>query len=247
MKSALAALLIAVVLVPCAHAGDDFHGLPPAGAAAQGASKIAVCAACHGTNGIGMTPLYPNLAGQKYDYILKQLENFRSGARKQSVMSGMAMTIPHSSQHANLKDIAAYFAGLKPMWAAAATQAAATAQQIKSGKQIYEDGVAGKDIPACAACHGMNGTGNGPMAIPALAGQHPLYVLGELQRFADGKRANSPGHVMHTIARRMNAAEKNAVAAYLAQMKPGAALGTGPKDFTEYAQLHGAAGAAKVH
>ena len=65
MKSALAALLIAVVLVPCAHAGDDFHGLPPAGAAAPGASQNSVCAACPGTNRLGMTPLVPNLGGPK--------------------------------------------------------------------------------------------------------------------------------------------------------------------------------------
>jgi len=94
MKSALAALLVAVLVAPLAQAKVDYHGLPPAGAAAQGATKIAVCAACHGSNGIGSTPAYPNLAGQQYTYILKQLENFRSGARKNSIMSSMAMTIP---------------------------------------------------------------------------------------------------------------------------------------------------------
>ncbi len=246
MKSALAALLVAVLLVPSAYAKDDYHGLPPAGAAAQGASKIAVCAACHGANGIGMSPLYPNLAGQKYNYILKQLENFRSGARKSSIMSGMAMTIAPSPHHANLKDIAAYFSQLKPMSAypAAPGTPAADPAQLALGKVIYDRGVVADNIPACAACHGLGGEGNGPMAIPALAGQHAAYVVKQLQQFASGARANSPGHVMHTIARAMSAAQESAVAAYLQQLNPDSTLGLGPKDFTHYAQTLAAPGAA---
>ncbi len=238
MKSALAALLVAALVIPPVFAKDDFHGLPPAGAAAQGASKVAVCAACHGTNGIGMTPAYPNLAGQKYNYILKQLENFRGGVRKSSIMSSMAMTIPPSTDHANLKDIAAYFSHLPAMWTVAAAPGAksANAAQISLGKTIYERGVAGENIPACAACHELGGEGNGPMAIPALAGQHAAYVVSQLQRFASGKRHNSPGHVMHTIARAMTAAQDSAVAAYLQQLDPRSTLGMGPKNLTEYAQ-----------
>lgn len=71
MKSALAALLVAVLVVPSVYGKDDYHGLPPAGAAAQGAAKITVCAACHGVNGIGVTPVLANLAGQNYNYLRK--------------------------------------------------------------------------------------------------------------------------------------------------------------------------------
>ena len=248
MKSALVALLIAVAILPPVYGKDDYHGLPPAGAATQGATLLAVCAACHGMNGIGMSPTHPNLAGQGYNYILKQLENFRSGARKSSVMNGMAMTIPPSPAHANLKAIAAYFSQLKPMWTyAAAVPVPATPEQLRLGKVIYEQGVAAEGLPACAACHGLNGEGNGPMAIPALAGQHAPYMLGELQRFASGRRTNSPGQVMYTIARTMTADEQNAVIAYLATLNPEQVLGTGPKNFTAYAQLHGATGAPKAH
>lgn len=238
MKSALGALLLAALLVPAAYGKDDYHGLPPAGAAAQGAGKITVCAACHGVNGIGVTPAHPNLAGQNYNYLLKELEDFRSGARTSSIMSGMAMTIPPSPANTNLKDIAAYFAELRPMWAYAPAPSAppAAPDEIALGKVIYERGVAGKGIPACAACHGLSGEGNEPMAIPALAGQHAPYLVTQLVRFATGKRSNSPGHVMHTIARAMNAAEDAAVAAYLQQLNPDTTLGIGPKDFTEYAR-----------
>ena len=248
MKSALAALLIAIAILPPVYGKDDYHGLPPAGAATQGAALLAVCAACHGMNGIGMSPTHPNLAGQGYNYILKELENFRSGARKSSIMTGMAMTIPPSPKHANLKDIAAYFSQLTPMWTYVAVGAVpATAAQLKLGKIIYRRGNAAEGLPACAACHGLNGEGNGPMAIPALAGQHAPYMLGELQRFASGRRTNSPGQVMYTISRAMTADEENAVIAYLAQMHPDQVLGMGPKNFTAYAQLHGAPAAPKAH
>ncbi len=237
MKSALAALLVAVLAVPSVYGKDDYHGLPPAGAAAQGAAKITVCAACHGVNGIGVTPAHPNLAGQNYNYLLKELENFRSGARTSSIMSGMAMTIPPSPANANLKDIAAYFSKLRPMWAYATAPGApaASPDEIALGKVIYERGIAGENIPSCAACHGLAGEGNGPMAIPALAGQHAPYLVAQLVRFADGKRSNSPGNVMYTIARAMTAAQDTAVAAYLQQLNPNTTLGIGPKDFTEYA------------
>lgn len=245
MKSVLAALLVAVLAAPAVHAKADYHGLPPAGAAAKGATRVAVCAACHGSNGISVSAAYPNLAGQQYNYILKQLENFRSGARKNAIMSTMAMTIPPSKDHANLKDIAAYFSRLTPMSAhVAAPGGAAASRQIELGRIIYDRGVAGKDIPSCAACHGLGGEGNGPMAIPELAGQHAAYVVAQLEQFASGARHNSPGRVMHAIARAMNATQEAAVAAYVRQLVPAATLGIGPKDFPEYAKTLSAGGKA---
>ena len=237
MKPVLAALLVAVMAAPAVYAKADYHGLPPAGAAAKGATLVAVCAACHGSNGISVSPAYPNLAGQQYNYILKQLENFRSGARKNAIMSTMAMTIPPSKDHANLKDIAAYFSRLSPMSAHLASPggAAASSQQLELGRSIYDRGVAGKGIPSCAACHGLGGEGNGPMAIPVLAGQHSAYVVAQLEQFASGARHNSPGHVMHAIARAMNAVQEAAVAAYVRQLDPATTLGIGPKDFPAYA------------
>jgi cytochrome c553 len=245
MKPVLAALLVAVLTAPAAYAKADYHGLPPAGAAAKGASLVAVCAACHGSNGISVSAAYPNLAGQQYNYILKQLENFRSGARKNAIMSTMAMTIPPAKAHANLKDIAAFFSRLTPMWVHPASPAGAApaAQQIELGRAIYDRGVAGKDIPSCAACHGLGGEGNGPMAIPVLAGQHAAYVVTQLEQFASGARHNSPGHVMHTIARAMNAAQEAAVAAYVRQLDPATTLGIGPKDLRAYAKALAASGA----
>jgi len=76
---------------------------------AAGKAASAVCAACHGANGISMIPMYPNLAGQKEAYLVKQLKDFKSGARKDPVMSAMAMPLTD----ADIANVSAYFASLK--------------------------------------------------------------------------------------------------------------------------------------
>jgi cytochrome c553 len=74
-----------------------------------GKAKSATCAACHGANGISMIPMYPNLAGQKEAYLVKQLIAFKSGERKDPVMSAMAMPLSDT----DIANVSAYFASLK--------------------------------------------------------------------------------------------------------------------------------------
>ncbi len=76
---------------------------------AAGKAKAATCAGCHGVNGISAVPMYPNLAGQKAQYIVKQLKDFKSGARKDPVMSGMAAPL----SEADMENLAAYYESLK--------------------------------------------------------------------------------------------------------------------------------------
>ncbi|HHB12706.1 MAG TPA: cytochrome c [Chromatiales bacterium] len=79
-----------------------------AGDAAAGKAKSAACAGCHGANGVSAVPNYPNLAGQKEAYLVKQLKDFKSGARKDPTMS--AMVAPLSD--ADIENLAAYYASL---------------------------------------------------------------------------------------------------------------------------------------
>lgn len=80
-----------------------------AGDAAAGKAKSVVCAACHGADGNSSNPLWPNLAGQHAPYMVKQLKDFKSGARKDPVMAPMAA--PLSDQ--DMENLAAYFASQK--------------------------------------------------------------------------------------------------------------------------------------
>ncbi len=80
-----------------------------AGDAAAGKTKASACVACHGMNGIGTQPLYPNLAGQKEAYIAQTLKGFRSGERTNAIMNAMAKPL----SDADIDNLAAYFSGLK--------------------------------------------------------------------------------------------------------------------------------------
>ncbi|HEX5515110.1 MAG TPA: cytochrome c [Gammaproteobacteria bacterium] len=77
---------------------------------AAGKAKSAVCAACHGENGIGLAPMYPNLAGQKEQYLVKQTKAFRDGGRQDPMMSPMATGLTD----ADIANLAAYYSSLKP-------------------------------------------------------------------------------------------------------------------------------------
>ncbi len=76
---------------------------------AAGKAKSAMCAACHGANGISQIPMYPNLAGQKSQYLVKQLKAFKDGTRKDPVMSPMAAPL----SDADIVNLSAYYESLK--------------------------------------------------------------------------------------------------------------------------------------
>lgn len=80
-----------------------------AGDAAAGKSKSSLCASCHGATGISANDLWPNLAGQKAGYVVKQLKALRDGTRVDPMMSPMAKTL--SDQ--DIEDLAAYYSSLK--------------------------------------------------------------------------------------------------------------------------------------
>jgi len=79
-----------------------------AGDLAAGKSKAASCSGCHGANGISANPLWPNLAGQKEAYLVKQLKAFRDGSRSDPMMTPMAKPL----SGADIENLAAYFSSL---------------------------------------------------------------------------------------------------------------------------------------
>ena len=103
MKRQILTLLSALALATAANVSIA------GGNASAGKAKTASCAGCHGPKGISMIPMYPNLAGQKEAYLVKQIKNFKEGVRKDPTMN--AMTKPLSDTDIN--NIAAYYASLK--------------------------------------------------------------------------------------------------------------------------------------
>jgi cytochrome c553 len=97
-------LILAVVTATVMMASPVF-----AGDAAAGKGKSVICAACHGANGISAIPTYPNLAGQKEAYLVKQLTEFKSGKRDNAIMKGMVMALTPT----DMENLAAYYANMK--------------------------------------------------------------------------------------------------------------------------------------
>lgn len=162
-----------------------------------------VCAACHAPDGNSVISLNPKLAGQHPEYLEKQLAEFKSGQRANAVMTGIASTLNEE----DMKNLANYFSAQKLTLGQAKTNAAGSL-----GEKIYRGGIAATNVPACAACHGANGSGL-PKQFPRLSGQHADYTLAQLRTFRTGERANAP--MMMGIAAKMTDAEMAAVADYI--------------------------------
>jgi len=77
--------------------------------AAAGKAKSAMCAACHGMDGRSKIPMYPHLAGQQEQYLVKQLKDFKAGVRKDPVMEPMTKAL----SDADIANLAAYYARMK--------------------------------------------------------------------------------------------------------------------------------------
>ena len=176
------------------------------GSVAAGQAKAAVCAGCHGADGNGgADPLWPKLAGQDANYIAKQLADFKSGARKDPIMAGMAAPLSKT----DMQNIGAYYASLD-----ARPGIARDAQLAKLGEKIYRGGNAKMDVSACMSCHGPSGHGI-PPRFPRVSGQNAAYAHKQLLAFKAGSRAND-GDTMTRIAFRMSEQEIKAVSEYMA-------------------------------
>jgi cbb3-type cytochrome c oxidase subunit III len=204
-----ASLLIAAALVApvvSAHANEPAKAAKPDLAKGE-ASFTAVCAACHGADGNSGTPVNPKLAQQHPDYIVKQLQEFKSGKRANAVMSGMAATLSDD----DMKNIAAWVGSKK-----AKTGFAKDKELVTLGERIYRGGIADRQIAACAGCHTPNGAGI-PSQYPRLSGQHAEYTAAQLTSFRDGVRKNSVQ--MAQVAAKLNDREIKAVADYIAGLR----------------------------
>jgi len=197
----------------CAGAASAQAPAKPDAAKGQGIASQ-VCAACHAADGNSAAPANPKLAGQSYDYLRKQLGNFKAqggkkAARENPVMAGMVANL----SAADMQDVAAYFAAQKLKPAVAKDKDLAAL-----GQKIYRGGNAATGVAACAGCHGPSGAGI-PAQYPRVSGQFAEYVELQLKAFRAGTRANDPNGMMRGVAARMTDREIQGVAEYVAGLR----------------------------
>ena len=182
-----------------------FSNASAQGDAEAGQAKSALCGSCHGTDGNSQIAINPKLAGQSAKYMVKQLQDFKSGARPGATMSAMVLSL--SDQ--DMEDIAAYYASQET------TVGGASPESIEIAETIYRAGIKDLSVAACSACHGPGGSGNEPAGFPALSGQHAEYTLQQLKDFRSGVRANDASGMMQTLVERMTDKELEAIASYV--------------------------------
>lgn len=174
-----------------------------------------VCAACHGADGNSVASANPKIAGQIPEYLQKQLFDFKAQdggkpVRESAIMNGMVANL----SDADVKGLAAYYAGQAQKPAAAGDKDLAT-----QGQKLWRGGDIPHGIPACAGCHGPAGAGI-PAQFPRLSGQFAEYIAAQLTAFREGKRANDRNGVMRGVAAHMNDGQIRAVAEYAAGLRP---------------------------
>ncbi|HUD42846.1 MAG TPA: c-type cytochrome [Dokdonella sp.] len=221
----LQALALAVLGAPAAAA--DFVDLrriePVSGDAAAGAQKAAaLCFACHGADGISPVPMFPNLAGQRADYLYQELLRYKSGSRPDSPMTALVQPL----EDADLRNLAVHYAALAANVPAPAEPPAP--DLLARGGTLYRQGDPGRGVPPCQGCHGADANGH-PLAdatarspyraYPLLYGQHAAYVATRLRDYRSGALAHtSNDFIMTGVAQRLDDASIDALAAWLGNL-----------------------------
>jgi cytochrome c553 len=189
---------------------------PITGDAPAGQAKSAVCAACHGPQGVAIAPNFPNLAGQSATYLYVQLKTLKNGQRSDPIMSGQAATL----SDADMRNLATYYASLP-------AKPAGHADAASRGGQLFLEGDPVQGVPPCQGCHGP--TGQGPRIYPSdapqppwstfprLRGQSAIYVTKALGDFSSGARSGtSNALIMHGVAQTLGDADIQALSTYIA-------------------------------
>ena len=187
-----------------------------AGDAETGQIKSATCMGCHSLAGNSETASFPKLAGQGEVYLLKQLQNFKSGERNNAIMAGVASLLSEQ----DMMDIAAYYS----IQNISENSAKGDAETIELGRKIYIGGKMDTQTSACIACHGPKGLGIPTAGFPSLSAQHAEYIAVQLKAFRqysineqtgsdDVSRTNE---MMVNVAKGLTTVEIEALAQYIA-------------------------------
>jgi cytochrome c553 len=206
LASSFALATAALLAAPANAAGPAKPAFKPDLAKGQ-AVATQVCAACHSFDGSRGAPANPIIAGQHPEYLVKQLQEFKSGKRKNAIMAGFAATLSED----DMRHVSAFYASKS-----AKPGAAKSKDTIRLGERIWRGGIAEKMVPACAGCHGPTGAGI-PSQYPRLAGQHGDYTVTQMNAFRSGERSNNAQ--MTGIAAKLSDLEIKAVSDYSAGLQ----------------------------
>lgn len=204
-RRAWAAAAVAASLAGAAMAPAQAQDMP--GGTDTARRALHVCASCHGEGGRSKSAAFPNLAGLPAMYTAQQLKDFRSQTRAETDSRAYMWGVSALLDDATIQALADYYAAQTP----AAGHGHAQARVLARGKQLFEQGIPGTSVRACASCHGDKA--EGVSGFPRLAGQHAAYLERQLQVF--GTRLRPHGVLMKAEVSALKPADRKAVALYL--------------------------------
>ncbi|OMG71593.1 c-type cytochrome [Burkholderia ubonensis] len=182
---------------------------------------LQVCSNCHGATGVSVSPMFPKLAGQRKEYLVDQLTDFKHHARADPNAKRYMWGFTHLTD-AQIDELATYFSSQSATLGDAGDLALITA-----GKAIFEAGLPDKGVAACIGCHGQHG--EGVERFPRLAGQHADYVLKQLRVFRETD-TRPRGAVMKDVCSNMSEHDMRAVAAFVEAFPPVAEASASPPE-----------------
>jgi cytochrome c553 len=195
MKTFAALLLIALLAIPF----EAFAQAP----------DVAACAGCHGSKGEGNAAMgAPRIAAQPADYLVRQLEAYADGRRRNAVMEPIAKGLEPVARRLIASHYASLDAGSQPSAKAAASERA---------RKLANLGDDALQVQGCVNCHGPDGIGQPPRN-PYLAGQLSKYFQTAMAEWKSGVRNTDPASHMQLIAQRLGDADTRALAAYYASL-----------------------------
>jgi len=177
-------------------------------AATSHAENLAVrnCTWCHGGSANGYSPA-PALAGQRPQYVEKQLANFRAHTRDNPFARQYMWGAARNLDAPSVRNLATYFASLPPRAASDGVP-----NLVALGRTIYQEGMPDANIVACLVCHGPNA--EGVREIPRLGGLDYSYLKRRLEQWNEGYHA-AAGPPMISISSKLSSDQMEALASYL--------------------------------
>ncbi|MFI4928096.1 MAG: c-type cytochrome [Burkholderiales bacterium] len=194
-----------VLMAGCADPTRSRNTADPAVPAITLAQQV--CSNCHGMTGVSVSPNFPELAGQTPDYLLGQLQAFKSHGRQDPAGFEYMWGLSRHLSDAQMQGLASYYAAQAP-----APARPAGVGDVHKGESIFTGGIPDRGVPACTSCHGDKAQGHD--AFPRLAGQHADYVVKQLMVFqrTDERPA---GAAMKVVAHELHETDMRDVAAYV--------------------------------